>query len=79
MYTAFLPRDVFVAYSSKDMKQVNQIVEYIVRNGLMKDLTVLQETPFTDYGSIVDIFQDVNVWFNIRGIIEQINTNAKVA
>ena len=66
-------------YDSRQIYFVNQIVEYIVRNGLMKDLTVLQETPFTDYGSIVDIFQDVNVWFNIRGIIEQINTNAKVA
>ncbi|MBQ7306959.1 MAG: toll/interleukin-1 receptor domain-containing protein [Clostridia bacterium] len=29
MYTSFLPRDVFVAYSSKDMKEVNQIVEYL--------------------------------------------------
>ena len=64
-------------YDSRQIYFVNQIVEYIVRNGLMKDLTVLQETPFTDYGSIVDIFQDVNVWFNIRDIIEQINTNAQ--
>ena len=37
---------------------VNQIVEYIVRNGMMKDLSVLQETPFTDYGSIVEVFKD---------------------
>lgn len=27
---------------------VNQIVEYIVHNGIMKDLSVLQESPFTD-------------------------------
>ena len=27
---------------------VNQIVEYIVRNGMMKDFSVLQEPPFTD-------------------------------
>ena len=66
-------------FDSRQIYFVNQVVEYIVRNGLMKDLTVLQEPPFTDYGSIVDIFQDVNVWFNIRGIIEQINANAKVA
>ena len=32
---------------------VNQIIEYIVRNGVMKDMTVLQEPPFTDRGSIV--------------------------
>ena len=35
---------------------VNQIVEYIVQNGMMKDLSVLQEAPFTDQGSVVDIF-----------------------
>ncbi|MBQ7307618.1 MAG: TIR domain-containing protein, partial [Clostridia bacterium] len=29
IYTAFLERDVFVAYSSKDMKEVNRIVEYL--------------------------------------------------
>ena len=27
---------------------VNQIVEYIVRNGIMKDVLVLQDSPFTD-------------------------------
>ena len=31
---------------------VNQIIEYVVRNGLLKDFTVLQEAPFTDRGSI---------------------------
>jgi type I restriction enzyme R subunit len=29
---------------------VNQIIEYIVRNGVMKDMSVLQEPPFTDRG-----------------------------
>jgi len=63
-------------FDSKQIYFVNQVIEYIVRNGIMKDLTVLQEAPFTDYGSIVDVFKDVNVWFEIRGIIEQINANA---
>lgn len=58
---------------------VNQIVEYIVHNGLMKDLSVLQEPPFTDQGSVVDIFTDLNVWMGIRKVIEGINDNAKVA
>ena len=35
---------------------VNPIVEFIVHNGLMKDLSVLQEAPFTDRGSIVRNF-----------------------
>lgn len=58
---------------------VNQIVEYIVHNGMMKDLSVLQEAPFTDKGSIVEVFTDISVWLGIRKIIEQVNSNALVA
>ena len=58
---------------------VNQIVEYIVHNGLMKDLSVLQESPFTDKGSVVEVFTDLSVWMGIRKTIEQINANALVA
>lgn len=62
--------------NSRQIYFVNQIVEYIVRNGLMKDLSVLQESPFTDKGSVVDIFTDLTVWMGIRKIIEQVNANA---
>lgn len=55
---------------------VNQIIEYIVHNGIMKDLSVLQEPPFTDKGSIVEVFSDLSVWLGIRHIIEKINANA---
>ena len=55
---------------------VNQIIEYIVRNGVMKDMSVLQEPPFTDRGSIVEVFTDISVWLGIRNVIEQINANA---
>lgn len=58
---------------------VNQIVEYIVHNGLMKDLSVLQESPFTDKGSVVEVFTDMAVWMNIRKVIEKVNANAIVA
>ena len=61
---------------SRQIYFVNQIVEYIVHNGLMKDLSVLQESPFTDKGSVVDIFTDLTVWMGIRKIIEQVNANA---
>ena len=47
-----------------------------MHNGLMKDLSVLQDSPFTDRGSIVEIVSDLNVWVGIRKIIEQINANA---
>ena len=58
---------------------VNQIVEYIVQNGLMKDYSVLQEPPFTDQGSVVDLFTDVSVWCGIRKVIDTINANALAA
>ena len=58
---------------------VNQIVEYIVHNGLMKDLSVLQDAPFTDNGSIVEVFTDLTLWFGIKKIIDQINANAVAA
>ena len=61
---------------SRQIYFVNQIVEYIVHNGLMKDLSVLQEPPFTDKGSVVEIFTDLSLWMGIRKIIDQVNANA---
>lgn len=58
---------------------VNQIVEYIVQNGIMKDLSVLQKPPFTDNGSIVKIFTDLSLWFGIKSVIDKINANAVAA
>ena len=55
---------------------VNQIIEYIVQNEMLKDLSILQDTPFTDYGSITTIFPDVSVWRGIHSVIKQINANA---
>lgn len=64
---------------SRQIYFVNQIVEYIVHNGMMKDLSVLQEPPFTDQGSIVEVFTDLSVWLGIRKTIEQVNANAIAA
>lgn len=61
---------------SRQIYFVNQIVEYIVHNGMMKDLSVLQESPFTDRGSVVEIFTDLTVWMGIRKVIDRINANA---
>ena len=69
----------FLNNANLDAKQiyfVNQIVEYIVHNGMMKDLSVLQDAPFTDRGSVVEIFTDLSVWAGIRKVIETINMNA---
>ena len=64
---------------SRQIYFVNQIVEYIVHNGMMKDLSVLQDSPFTDQGSIVEVFTDLSVWAGIRKAIERVNANATVA
>ncbi len=72
----------YLSSTSLDSRQiyfVNQIVEYIVHNGMMKDLSVLQESPFTDQGSIVEIFTDLTVWMGIRKVIDEINANAVAA
>ena len=47
---------VFILYSLlySPGKRQNQIVEYIVHNGMMKDLSVLQEAPFNAMGSVVE-------------------------
>ena len=61
---------------SRQIYFVNQIIEYIVHNGMMKDLSVLQDAPFTDKGSVVEIFTDLSIWSGIRKVIETINMNA---
>ena len=61
---------------SRQIYFVNQIVEYIVRNGMMKDLSVLQEPPFTDQGSVVEVFTDISLWLGIKAVIDKINANA---
>lgn len=51
-----------LASELKNRINVNQIVEYIVQNGIMKNLSVLQKPLFTDNGSIVEIFTDLSLW-----------------
>lgn len=65
-----------VNLDSRQIYFVNQIVEYIVKNGLMKDLSVLQEPPFTDCGSVVEVFDDLSVWAKVKSAIDRINANA---
>ena len=72
-FSAYLDETVL---DSRQIYFVNQIVEYIVQNGLMKDLSVLQESPFTDKGSVVEIFTDTSLWMEIRKVIERVNANA---
>ena len=78
-------KEAFAEYlndASLDPRQiyfVNQIVEYIVHNGVLKDMSVLQEPPFTEQGSIVEVFSDTSVWLGIKKIIDKVNANAAAA
>ena len=55
---------------------VNQIINYIVKNGMLADFKVLQEAPFTDKGDVADVFTDTVVWLDIMRVIKAINANA---
>ena len=69
-----------VNLDSRQIYFVNQIVEYIVHNGLLKDMSVLQEPPFTDQGSIVEVFgSNLPLWASIRDAIDAVNANALAA
>lgn len=54
---------------------VKRIVSYVVKNGIMKDLSILGESPFNDMGSVADIF-DMGTWMGIKKVIDSINRNA---
>lgn len=60
---------------SRQIYFVNQIVNYIVQNGVMKDLSVLQQPPFNDNGSFAEFF-DTAIILDLRKIIDSINRNA---
>ena len=68
-----------VNLDSRQIYFVNQIVEYIVQNGMLKDFSVLQVSPFTDQGSVAEVFTDLSVWLGIRAVIQKINANALAA
>jgi type I restriction enzyme R subunit len=73
---------VFLDNTNLDSRQIyfiNKIVEYIVQNGMLKDLSVLQGSPFTDKGDVTELFTDLALWTDIRKTIEAINANAVAA
>lgn len=56
---------------------LNKVIEYIVKNGMMKDLRVLMESPFTDMDPITLLLgNNMELWSGIRQTIQQINDNA---
>ena len=43
---------------------------------MLTDFSVLQESPFTDQGSVAEIFSDMSLWMGIKKVIDTINANA---
>ncbi len=73
----------FLDSNRLDAKQiyfVNLVVEYVVKNGIMRDLSILTEAPFTNMGDLISLFGDNMALFaDIRRTIESINANAGAA
>ncbi|MCL2294157.1 MAG: DNA damage-inducible protein D [Spirochaetes bacterium] len=73
---------IFLDNSNLDSRQIyfiNKIIEYIVQNGMLKDFSVLRDSPFTDKGSVNELFTDLTLWSDIRRTIEAINANMNAA
>lgn len=68
-----------VNFDDRQIYFVNQIINYIVKNGMLADFKVLQEAPFTDRGEVSDVFEDTVIWLDIMKIIKSINANAYAA
>ena len=64
---------------SRQMYFVHQVVNYIVKNGMLKDLSILQESPFTDQGGLSELFSNTAMFADLRAVIDGINRNALVA
>ena len=63
---------------SRQIYFVNTLVEYIVQNGYVEDNSIFTESPFTDRGTIVDLFPDISVWKGIKDVINEVNSNAGI-
>ena len=62
---------------SRQIYFVNQIVEYIVHNGLLKDLSCSSGTTFYGPGQYCGhIYRSYMYGLGIRKTIEQVNANA---
>ena len=56
---------------------INAIVKHIVANGMLVDLGILMDSPFTDYGGFGELFGDSQTVFQeITETIKRINNNA---
>ena len=66
-------------YNANQIYFINQIIEYIVENGFMEDMSVLKSAPFNLYGSYSELYKnDENVFYAIKNVITGINERAGI-
>lgn len=46
---------------------------------LLRQMALLDSAPFTNMGSVVEVFSDLTLWMKIKDTIQKININANVA
>ena len=68
-----------VNLDSRQIYFINKIIEYIVHNGMLKDFSVLQSSPFIDKGTVDVLFTNLTLWADIKRTIETITANANAA
>jgi type I restriction enzyme R subunit len=65
--------------SNRQYYFLERVVEYVSQNGFITDKAIFQKSPFTDRGSIAELFGDeMNKWNAINNGISEINLNAGV-
>ena len=65
--------------NSKQIHFVKLIVDYVVKNGLIDDNKILQQEPFRNVGSIVELFKNnMDDARDIMGVIADIKKNAEI-
>lgn len=66
-------------YNANQIYFINQIIEYIVENGFMEDMSVLKSAPFNSCGSIVELYgNEMDVFYAIKNVITGINERAGI-
>ena len=57
--TAFSDYIDEASLNSDQIYFLDQIIDYIVTNGTMKDMSILKDPPFTNHGSVSELFSDI--------------------
>ncbi len=66
-------------YNANQIYFINQIIEYVVENGFIEDMSILKSAPFNSYGSIVELYgNEMDVFYAIKNVIIGINERAGI-